>query len=84
LVATDLGKVGIELFHKNNDDIGDGSLMSGKIEITAVGRNSPQEWLAVKEVCRFRITGSTTQTPAADGWVLFRLLTPEWFTSVKT
>ena len=83
LLATDLGKVGVELVHKSSEDVGDGTVMTGKIEVSSVGRSNPQEWLGLKELCRFRITATSTQTPVEDGWVLFRLLSPEWFATVK-
>ncbi|MBK8101712.1 MAG: hypothetical protein IPK26_31910 [Planctomycetes bacterium] len=33
LLATDLGKVGVELVHKASEDVGDGTVMTGKIEV---------------------------------------------------
>lgn len=83
LLAADLGKVGFEMMHKNSEDPGDGTVMSGKVEVGSVGRSNPQEWLGLKELCRFRVTASSTESPVEDGWVLFRLLSPEWFATVK-
>jgi hypothetical protein len=57
--------------------------MSGNITISSVGQSSPQEWLSLMELVRFRLTASTSATPSAPGWVLYRLLAPDWFATEK-
>ena len=80
----------VELFTKNKEDAGDGANADAAgtpVDITSntAGRTT-QEWLSrstigLKELVRYKFT--VTGTNAFD-WVLFRMLTPQWFNSVAT
>jgi len=75
----------IEVFSKNSEDTGDGTNADAATNISsgATGR-STAEWTSgtatLKELVRYRfkVTGATV-----SDWVLFRMLTPVWFNSVK-
>jgi hypothetical protein len=73
----------IDLYEKNIDDIGDGTSKAGSISTASVGRTAPQEWTAVKEMVRYKITVAWGGTAGSGGWVLFRLLDLVWFDTVK-
>ena len=80
--------VDIELFTKNTEDAGDGTNADAAaatvIVANAIGRQTV-EWLsagniALKELVRYRytITGN-----AVTDWIIFRMLQPVWFDSLK-
>jgi hypothetical protein len=79
----------VELFTKNSEDAGDGTNADSggvptNITAAATGRTT-QEWystgtIALKEMVRYRFT--VTGGVASD-WVLFRMLSPVWFSAVK-
>ena len=80
--------VEIELFTKNTEDAGDGTnadaMAATMIVANAIGRQTV-EWfsagnIALKELVRYRfsVTGN-----AQTDWILFRMLSPVWFDSVK-
>jgi hypothetical protein len=68
----------VQLYEKNTEDNGDGTLnTSGTITKTDAGRKS-QEFLGVKELVRFRFSN-----PGSKGdRVLFRMLQTVWFDTV--
>ncbi len=75
-------KLEIEVYHKNVEDMGDGFLKDGLISRTAPGR-STQEWSGLEELVRFRFTLTTTLGTSVPR-VLFRMLSPCWFDTVKS
>jgi len=77
----------VTVFTKNNEDTGDGSDADAGTSIvaSATGR-STAEWTSgtagLKELVRYKYSVQSTGTGATD-WVLFRMLTPVWFNTVK-
>jgi len=79
----------VEVFTKNTEDDGDGLNADSagaptKITANVVGRTTT-EWLwagtiSLKEMVRYRYT--ITGNEVSD-WVLFRMVSPAWFDSVK-
>jgi hypothetical protein len=75
----------VEVFSKNTEDTGDGTNADAATNITsgATGRTTA-EWTSgtatLKELVRYRfkVTGAVV-----SDWVLFRMLSPVWFDSVK-
>ena len=72
----------VNLFTKNTTDAGDGSDADAVTYITknSTGR-ADNTWIGVtQEMCRYKftVTGSNNYD-----WVLFRMLPPLWFDSVK-
>jgi hypothetical protein len=79
----------VELFTKKSEDSGDGTIADSagaptKITANAIGRTTT-EWLAAGTITlsemiryRFNVTGASV-----SDWVLFRMLSPVWFNSVK-
>ena len=84
-----LVSIKVEVFTKNQEDVGDGSNADSggsptNITASAVGRTTT-EWystgtVGLKEMVRYRFT--ITGTDVSD-WVLFRMLSPIWFNAVK-
>lgn len=77
----------VRVFTKNNEDTGDGTDadVGTSIVASATGRASA-EWTSgtagLKEMVRYKYTVQSTGTGATD-WVLFRMLSPVWFNTVK-
>lgn len=77
----------VRVFTKNREDTGDGTDadVGTSIVASATGR-STAEWTSgtagLKEMVRYKYTVQSTGTGATD-WVLFRMLTPVWFDTVK-
>ena len=79
----------VELFTKKAEDSGDGANADSggtptNITASAAGRTTT-EWLAtgtitISELVRYRFT--VTGADVSD-WVLFRMLSPVWFNSVR-
>jgi hypothetical protein len=79
----------VELFTKKSEDSGDGTIADSagaptKITANVIGRTTT-EWLAAGTITlsemiryRFNVTGASV-----SDWVLFRMLAPVWFNSVK-
>lgn len=88
VVAIAAATIKVELFTKSMEDPGDGSNADSAgtptaITATATGRTTT-EWksatVGLKELCRYKFT----VTGSGEGeWVLFRMLAPVWFDSVK-
>lgn len=75
--------INVEVFTKNSEDAGDGTDAAAGTDInrTSAGRETV-EWLkSLEELVRYKYTVDSTNDPAA--WVLFRMLPPVWFDSVK-
>jgi hypothetical protein len=73
----------VHLFHKAAEDAGDGTDVNGGITISAsaVGRTTATEWSGLKDLVRYRFTlTSGGEEPSS---LLFRMLPPSWFDSVK-
>ena len=71
----------VEVYTKNQEDTGDGSLHAGgNINRNTVGRESKEYVGGLKELVRYKFTITGT---ADDDWSLFRMLMPVWFDSVK-
>ena len=77
----------IRVFTKNSEDTGDGSDadVGTSIVASATGR-ATAEWTSgtagLKELVRYKYTVQSTGTGAGD-WILFRMLAPVWFDTVK-
>ena len=77
----------VRVFTKNLEDTGDGTDadVGTSIVASATGR-ATAEWTsgtaALKELVRYKYTVQSTGTGATD-WVLFRMLAPVWFDTVK-
>jgi len=85
LVQVNGATLKVEAFSKNTEDTGDGTNADAATNITlaATGRTTA-EWTSgtatLKELVRYRF--KVTGTVVSD-WVLFRMLAPVWFDSVK-
>lgn len=85
LVQVNGGTLKVEVFSKNTEDTGDGTNADAATNITlaATGRTTA-EWTSgtatLKELVRYRF--KVTGTVVSD-WVLFRMLSPVWFDTVK-
>lgn len=67
----------IEVFHKNTEDPGDGTLIASPvISETTTGR-ADAEYLGLEELVRYRF--SAPSGAAAGSRVLYRMLQPIWF-----
>ncbi|MBK9386021.1 MAG: hypothetical protein IPN34_14515 [Planctomycetes bacterium] len=64
----------IKLWHKNRDDVGNGSVHSAFSPRTSTGRIS-KEFLGLKELVRYEFQVGT----GPSEWVLFRMLDIVWF-----
>jgi hypothetical protein len=80
---TGSGSLSVHLFHKAAEDAGDGTDVNGAITISAsaVGRTTATAWGGLEDLVRYRFT----LTPGGEepSWLLFRMLPPNWFNSVK-
>ena len=82
LVALDSGsKVTVEVFHKNSEDTGDGTLFSGVSAVRNSKGRTSSTWAGLKELVRYRFTCNSELEDTAS-WILFRMLPPVWFDSV--
>jgi hypothetical protein len=72
----------VHVFTKNTEDMGDGTDANAGITLSlnATGRDSDEWARTLKELVRYKYI--VTGTNAYD-WVLFRMLAPVWFDSVK-
>ncbi len=75
LDGTDAG-LDTEVYMKNSEDTGDGTLKGTALAITAVGRDS-KEFLGMEELVRYKFELPTAATDGSR--VLFRMLSPVWF-----
>jgi hypothetical protein len=81
-VADEGATIDVEVFTKNTEDTGDGSVVSpstGSLaSLTGVGQTSAT-WgpSTLKELVRYRYTVKSTSE-----WLVFRMLPPVWFDSV--
>lgn len=76
-------KISVTLFTKNTEDPGDGTTTGSAISLTnTVGVTSEVLKQGVVELVRyqFNVVADASNTL---GWVLFRMLSPVWFDSVK-
>lgn len=77
----------VRVFTKNSEDAGDGTdaEVGTSIVASATGR-AAAEWTSgtatLLELVRYKYTVQSTGTGATD-WVLFRMLSPVWFDTVK-
>lgn len=86
VVARVSSQLTVRVFTKNTEDSGDGidADAGTSIVTTATGRASA-EWTSgttLQELVRYKYTVQSTGSGAGD-WVLFRMLTPIWFDTVK-
>lgn len=82
LVAVSGATITVKVYSKASDATGDGTVVtpvSANIALNAVGR-ATEEYAGLNELVRygFECSGST-----ANQWVLFRMLPPVWFDTVK-
>lgn len=72
----------MELFHKNSDEAGDGTVVpGGKITITASAFPGFLLWAGLKENvrCKFTVVGSAGSSGSDGDWCLMRTLDPVWY-----
>src|SRR5688572_20812517 len=77
----------VRVFTKNNEDAGDGNdADAGTSIVASASGRSTAEWTSgtatLKELVRYKFTVQSTGSGAGD-WVLFRMLSPIWFDTVK-
>lgn len=77
----------IRLFTKNTEDAGDGvDADAGTSIITSATGRATAEWTSgtatILELVRYKYTVQSTGTGPGD-WVLFRMLAPVWFDTVR-
>lgn len=84
-VANSESQLTIELWHKNRDEAGNGTLYSGpSIYFSDNTGIETAEWTGLKELIRFQLTLSPLgESSTRGGWILFRFLQPVWFESLK-
>lgn len=74
-------KLTVQLFTKTTDDAGDGGAVASPTDVGSVGRTAlPQEG-EMQTLVRYRYTASAG---SAGDWILFRLLPPVWYDTVKS
>ena len=75
------GKITVDVFHKNSEDVGDGTVFSGVSLVRNSEGRSSDTWSGLKELVRYRIKCQSDfiDSPA---WILFRMLSPVWFDDV--
>lgn len=87
VVAISEATITLEVFHKNTEDTGDGTAYGDATNILFDNKSgrTTQEWTGLKELVRFRyeVLPHSEAPDGTVGWVLFRLLRPVWFESVK-
>jgi hypothetical protein len=75
----------IEVYHKNSEDPGDGSLVSGSHVDFDQTDTKPTRKIGsaddLEELVRFKYT--LTDQDGSPAWVFFRQLAPVWFNDVK-
>ena len=86
LVGSGTAKLVVRLFHKNADADAsyDGTEVDATktIQITAEGTRTTTEWTGLRELVRYKIEVTETAS-GGDVWILFRMLDPVWFDTVK-
>ncbi|MBK8977639.1 MAG: hypothetical protein IPM29_17150 [Planctomycetes bacterium] len=81
LIALSQASLTVVLFHKDRDDVGDGTQVGfGAITRVAVGRTTAR-FDPLKELVRYKITVETTEE-GEGAWALFRMLSIVWYDSV--
>lgn len=72
-------QAGLQVYHKNSEDVGPGSNASATIiRLTAAGKET-KEFLDLKELVRYRFYCVGSNDNAS---VVFRVLEPVWFDDV--
>jgi len=80
VVAVSSATLKVEVFTKNSEDAGDGTIVSGvSATSTTVERKVFEAEGGLEELVRYKFT----VTDAVTKWVLFRMLRPVWFDSVE-
>ena len=73
----------VALFHKNEEDPGNGSATGSAIAFTDTkGRSDAEFTSGLEELVRYRFT-ARVETDGDTGYVPFRMLSPVWFDAVK-
>lgn len=67
----------VDVFEKNSEDVGPGTLTGVEIDTSDIGRTE-REHTAMKELVRYRFTGPSTATD----YVQFRMISVIWFDAV--
>lgn len=70
----------IQVWTKSRETTGDGSQMTGSLEINSAGQDSA-DFSGCNEMVRYKMTVTTTSTNDYD-YILFRMLSPVWFDDV--
>ena len=80
-VLDSFSQLTVSLYHKNQEDTGDGSALTGSQSRSSAGLIE-REWTGLKELVRYKFSVESTDSPAGDAWVLFRALSALWFDTV--
>lgn len=73
-------KLTVALYTKTPDASGDGSTIGSPVDIGSVGRTEFDSDSEMAQLVRYKFLASSGST---GDWILFRLLPPVWFDSVK-
>lgn len=71
----------IEVFSKAKTTTGDGSIVGSATGVTALGRTTLTQFSGLNELVRYRFDPGLTAV--AGNWILFRMLPPVFFDTVK-
>lgn len=76
--------ISVALIHKNTEDTGNGAATGSTIAATStIGRTDQEFTSGLKEMVRYRFTVVCEDEVPGLGWILFRMLPPVWFDSLK-
>jgi hypothetical protein len=75
----------VDLVTKSTDTTGDGTVNGTSIQTSSIGRTT-QEWTGLNQLVRYRFKfkNNTSVGSGSLEWMIFRMLTPVWFSTVKT
>jgi len=83
LVARHEGRLEVRIFHKKEEDDGNGIQVGGTISTTAIGQTVRQA-VGLFDLVRYEFKSvSTAGSPDTLDRVLFRMLSPVWFDAVN-
>lgn len=79
LITAFAAKITVEVYHKNAEDTGPGSLKAAVVtNLTTVGVKEGVTIGPLQEMVRYKIT-VTSDNSGSTGAILYRILTPTWF-----
>lgn len=71
----------VQVYHKNREDSGDGSVIAPSMSLTAIGRTA-STIEGLKELVRYRYE-LANESDAAAAWALSRMLAANWYDDAK-